>query len=271
LRKKLSGSSRNIFKKPKAKRENEMPGIGEEFIEYTKYRFLEPSDQMQGRKPPAIELEYDRTKKTLGLPDPENAQLEPFSLHDAIAGRTSVRSYSAIPLSIQELSYLLWCTQGVKRVFGGSVTLRTVPSAGARHAIETYLLVNNVQGLTRGIYRFLAIEHRLLTLNTDSGLADRVTEACFHQDFVKTAAVTFIWTAVVYRMKWRYGERGYRYLFLDAGHVCQNLYLGAESMGCGVCAVAAFSDDEMNALLGLDGVNQFVVYMAAVGKKEKGS
>ncbi len=248
-----------------------MQGIGEEFMEYTKYRYLAPSDQMRGRKPPAIELEYDSTKKTLRLPAPEDAQLKPVSVHDAIAGRTSVRSYIVKPISAGELSYLLWCTQGVKRIFGGSTTLRTVPSAGARHAIETYVLVNNVQDLTSGIYRFLAIEHRLLPLSTASGIADRVAEACFNQDFVKFSAATFIWTTVVYRMKWRYGERGYRYIFLDAGHVCQNLYLGAEAVGCGVCAVAAFSDDEMNALLGLDGVKQFVVYIAAVGKKEKRS
>jgi SagB-type dehydrogenase family enzyme len=68
-------------------------------------------------------------------------------------------------------------------------------------------------------------------------------------------------------MKWRYGERGYRYLYLDAGHVCQNLYLAAESINCGVCAIAAFSDDDMNSLLKIDGVEQYVIYLATVGKK----
>jgi SagB-type dehydrogenase family enzyme len=245
-----------------------MTAIGEAFIEHTKYRFLGPSDQMMGKAPPAIELEYDRTKKLFRLPEPDKVQVKPVSVYDAIARRTSVRSYAATPLSVEELSSLLWCVQGVKKVIGGSATIRTVPSAGARHALETYVLANNVKGLTQGIYRFLAIEHGLVMLNTEPGLADDVADACFNQNFVKTSAVTFIWSAVVYRMKWRYGERGYRYLFLDAGHACQNLYLGAESLGCGVCAVAAFSDDEMNALLGLDGVEQFVLYIAAVGKKE---
>lgn len=84
---------------------------------------------------------------------------------------------------------------------------------------------------------------------------------------VKNSAVTFFWAAVTYRMGWRYGERGYRYLFLDAGHVCQNLYLAAEAVGCGVCAIAAFEDDTLNQLLGLDGVEQFAVYVATAGRK----
>ena len=142
-----------------------------------------------------------------------------------------------------------------------------MPSAGARHALETYILVNNISDVQSGLYRFLPIGHRITKEVTDTDISDRIVEACFRQNFVKTSAATFIWTAVVYRMKWRYGERAYRYLFLDAGHACQNLYLGAESVNCGVCAIAAFSDDDMNAILGLDGVEQFVIYLAAVGKK----
>jgi SagB-type dehydrogenase family enzyme len=142
-----------------------------------------------------------------------------------------------------------------------------VPSAGARHAFETYLLINNVTSVPNGIYRFLAIGHKLVEINLQPSIADRVVEGCLGQDFILKSAVTFIWTADTYRMKWRYGDRGYRYLHLDAGHVCQNLYLGAGSLDCGVCAIAAFSDDYMNDLLELDGVEQFVIYIATVGKK----
>ena len=88
---------------------------------------------------------------------------------------------------------------------------------------------------------------------------------------LKKGAVTFIWVAASDRMTWRYCERGYRYILLDAGHVCQNLYLSAESIGCGVCAVGAYDDDIINKLLGLDGRSEFVIYIAAAGKKRKES
>lgn len=244
-----------------------MKEIGSEFMEKTKYHYLDRSDQMKGLQQPPLELEYDRTKTSVDLPDPKEIKVSSISLREAIENRRSTRKYSQRTLTVEELSYLLWCTQGVKEVIPGSATFRTVPSAGARHAFETYLLVNNVEDLQRGIYRFLALEHKLLQINTAPNIADEITEACFGQVFVKRSAVTFIWTAVPYRMKWRYGERGYRYMHLDAGHVCQNLYLSAESIACGVCAIAAFSDDDMNRLLKVDGENQFVIYLATVGKK----
>ncbi len=146
-------------------------------------------------------------------------------------------------------------------------TLRTVPSAGARHAFETFLLLNNVTGLAPGLYRYLALTHRLQQVDTDPAIPQRITKACFDQQFILRSGAVFLWTAVPYRMTWRYGERGYRDLHLDAGHVCQNLYLAAEAVGCGVCAIAAFDDDLMNGLLGMNGTDQFLIYLATVGKK----
>jgi SagB-type dehydrogenase family enzyme len=145
--------------------------------------------------------------------------------------------------------------------------LRTVPSAGARHAFETYLLINRVEGLKQGMYRYLALEHKLIEVNMEADIVDRTVAGCMGQATVGGSAVTFIWVAIVDRMKWRYDVRGYRYLHLDAGHVCQNLYLAAESIDCGACAIAAFDDDEINQVLGLDGEQQFVIYVGAVGKK----
>lgn len=241
--------------------------IGKTFMERTKYHHMGPSDQMQGRPQPPLELAYDRSKPLIDLPDPQTIDLGHTSLREAIDNRRSVRQYAPKPLTMEELSYLLWCTQGVKGLIERRATLRTVPSAGARHALETYLLANQVEGLNPGIYRFLAIDHQLVPIDTDPGIADPIVAACLGQSFVKTDAVTFFWTAVAYRMKWRYGERGYRYLHIDAGHVCQNLYLSAEAIDCGVCAIAAFNDDQLNHLLGLDGEEQFVIYLATVGKK----
>lgn len=240
--------------------------IGQLFLEKTKFQNLSPSDQMRGLPAPPPEIPTGPDLTRISLPEPETLSLPDLSLRRAIEKRKSIRSYADIPIDLGELSFLLWTTQGIKQVFPGA-TLRTVPSAGARHALETYLLINRVTGLEPGLYRFLALEHALVMIDPDYRVGEKICAACLGQTFVKTCGATFIWAAVPPRMNWRYSERGYRYLFLDAGHVCQNLYLGAEAIQCGVCAIAAFSDDEMNAILKLNGNDQFVIYLATVGKK----
>ncbi len=240
---------------------------GIDFLNNTKFHHLKMSGQMRGLKPPPLELSSDHTKKIINLPNPRDANNKSLSVRAAIEQRRSIRSYTKQPLSLGELSYLLWATQGVQEIYPNSVTLRNVPSAGARHALETYLLVNNVKTLKPGVYRFLALEHKLQEYIISSNISDKIVAACLGQTFIKTSAVTFLWTAIPKRMTWRYSDRGYRYLFLDVGHVCQNLYLSGESIQCGTCAIAAFLDDDLNSLLGIDGKRQFVIYLAAVGKK----
>jgi SagB-type dehydrogenase family enzyme len=235
----------------------------------TLYRYLDPSDQRRGLPQPPLELAYDEAQPIIALPAPADLPTYPCGLRALIENRRSARRYTHQALTLDELSFLLWCTQGVKETLDTHATLRTVPSAGARHAFETYLLVNNVEGLVPGLYRFLALSHQLAQVKTEAGLADRMAQACLDQSHVKHSAVTFFWAAVPYRMTWRYGERGYRYLHLDAGHVCQNLYLAAEALGAGVCAIAAFEDEALNRLLEFDGEEQFVIYLATVGKREK--
>ncbi len=236
-------------------------------MEKTQYRFLETSDQAMGYPQPDLEIGAGEDSKIIDLPHPERIKVESTDLRQVIEKRSSIRNYSSEAISMEELSYLLWCTQGVREVVRDVVTFRNVPSAGARHALETYILANNVEGLEKGLYRFLPIEHKLVEINTEKDIADKIKRGCLDQHFVKTSAVTFIWTAVPYRMTWRYGQRGYRYLHLDAGHTCQNLYLSAGSVGCGVCAIAAFIDEKINPALGIDGENEFVIYVATVGKK----
>ncbi len=244
-----------------------MNGIGRDFMEGTKYQNMGKTAHRLRMPPPPVEMEWDRTQTPIQLPAPQDINLGTLTVREAVERRRSVRDYSRTPLSLEELSYLLWCTQGVQRTSAGGQTMRTVPSAGARHAFETLLCVNNVAGLRPGLYRFLALDHALAEENLESDIAARLVEACLGQEFVKHCAVTFIWMADVYRMAYRYGERGYRYLHLDAGHVCQNLYLAAEAIGCGACAIAAFEDDEVNRVLGLDGERRFAIYLGTVGKK----
>ena len=137
-----------------------MKSIGKEFVEKTKYEYLEDDDYRKGFPPPPVELEYDKTKRKIDLPDPKNIKVD-MGLVEAIEKRRSLRRYSEKPISLAELSYLLWCTQGVIRS-SKVATLRNVASAGSRHAFETYIMVNNVDKLEPGIYRYLALEHKLL-------------------------------------------------------------------------------------------------------------
>jgi len=243
------------------------PGIGRDFIEGTKYQGAGRSDQEAGVAQPPLEWEAGAAE-VLDLPAPNLATLQDPDLRHVIARRASLRAYAEVAFSIEELGFLLWATQGVRRVVPGRATFRTVPSAGARHALETFVSVQRVDGLEPGLYRYGAIEHRLISCSQAEYSADRLASACLGQTMVAHSAVTFIWVADRYRMAWRYGERGTRYLLLDAGHVCQNLYLAAEAMGAGACAIAAYDDDAVNGLLGLDGEDQLAVYLASVGKRQ---
>ena len=244
-------------------------GPGPEFIEKTRSQYGGPSQQSQGLPQPPLEIPARAGLTRIDLPAPASIPAARLDLRQAVERRRSSRRYSTQALSLDELSLLLWMTQGVKEVTQRPATQRTVPSAGARHAFETYLAVSRVDGLPAGLYRFLAIEHQLEEIERDPHFIDRLGETCWKQKQVLSSAVTFVWAAVRERMYWRYGERGYRYLFLDAGHVCQNLYLAGEALQCGVCALGAFDDDAIDQLLGLDGEDQFVIYAASVGKPDR--
>jgi len=241
--------------------------IGREFMRKSQRKYHIPVVPKEGDYVPPLELPYSPEAKLIDLPDPMQVEISNMDVRTAILQRVTHRKYAEEPISLPELSFLLWATQGVKSVTSRPTTLRTVPSAGARHAFETLLLVNRVEGLEPGLYRFAAIEHALIRLDAPAEVHEQIVSACANQSHVHTSAVTFIWAAILERMKLRYGERGYRYLHLDAGHICQNLYLAAEVIHCGVCAVCAFDDDAMNAALGLDGEEQFAVYLGTLGRQ----
>ena len=241
--------------------------IGKDFMRLTQYKYLSPSAQSQGVPIPPLELPLPPDARLIDLPAPEEIDLPSVDLRSAIQQRRSIRRYAEQALTTAELSFLLWATQGVKTVTPRPATLRNVPSAGSRHAFETYLLLNRVKDLTPGLYRYMALEHKLLAVDLSADIAERTVQACAEQHMVGQAAVSFIWVAVAERMIWRYSERSYRYLHLDAGHVCQNLYLASEAVGCGMCAIAAFDDELLNQVVGADGEALFAIYAASLGKK----
>jgi SagB-type dehydrogenase family enzyme len=225
------------------------------------------TDQQKRVPHPPVQKPYADTLPQVELVPPDTFRVGTLSVRDAIAQRRSLRAYADTPLSLEELSYLVWAAQGVHEVWRDGIALRrTVPSAGARHPFETYLVVHRVEGLEIGLYRYLSVEHRLLQLRTDPRLPAQAAAACHGQTFVARSAVTFIWTALPYRTEWRYALMAPKLVSLDAGHVCHSLYLAAESIGAGVCAIAAYGQAEIDALLGVDGEDEFAIYVAPIGK-----
>lgn len=180
--------------------------------------------------------------------------------------RRSSRVYTGEEMSLVQLSFLLWATQGVKGIRGkGYATLRTVPCGGARHEYETYLIVSKVEGLEPGIYHYLPMEHAIEYLGEVDDIPGTVSAMLCDQKWSGKANVVFFWAMIAYRAEWRYGIFAHRTALIDAGHIGQNLYLACTALNLGTCGVAAFSHDLCNRILGLDGEDEYVVYASPVG------
>jgi SagB-type dehydrogenase family enzyme len=257
-------------------RQRKMTGLIERYREFLKHnpppKEIEDieSDQQKKVPPPPLQQPFPNDVKLIDLVSPEDFSVGNIPLIDVMKNRRSHRQFSDEQLTIEELSFLLWATQGVQRVNQNKVnTLRTVPSAGARHPFETYLVINRVKGLDPGLYRYLPLNHKIYLLRPlASEFLQRLTEAAAGQTFISRGAVVFIWTVVPYRAEWRYLIWAHKASVLDAGHVCQNLYLACEAIGSGTCAVAAYDQKKMDTLLGVDGKEEFTIYIAPVGKIE---
>lgn len=184
-------------------------------------------------------------------------------LNEILRRRKSIRNFDKKPHSKEQLPYLLWATRGIQRVEQG-YAFRTAPSAGELYPIETYLVVNNVENLVRGVYHYSIKDHLLEELKLDD-FSLEITQAALGQNMCARAAVVFIWTAIFYRSKWKYTQRAYRYIYLDMGHIAQNLALSATSLGLGTCQIGALFDDEVNKILEVDGTEESVIYLTVVG------
>jgi SagB-type dehydrogenase family enzyme len=225
------------------------------------------TDQKKGIPAPPPQKPYLKNAELIELVPPTEITLGTIPLKDVIGKRRSRRRFTETPLTLEELSFLLWSTQGVQESDPKGVrTLKTVPSGGARHSFETYLVINRVHGVKPGLYRYLSLDHKLLFIRSENGLSEKITEGCNNQRFIKDAAVVFVWTTIPYRMEWRYHLMSYKIIPIDAGHMCQNLYLASESIGAGTCGIGAYDQDKVDAILGVDGVEEFTIYLAPVGK-----
>lgn len=230
------------------------------------------TDQRKEMPPPPPQKPYPKDATLIDLVPPQDLTVGKMPLIEAIRQRKSRRKFTKEALTLEELSFLLWASQGVLQLIqNGQVTRRTVPSGGSRHPFVTYLAVNRVKELEPGLYRYLPLEHKLFFLGADVELAGKIADASHKQTFVGNCAVTFIWSTIPYRTEWRYSIVSPKIIAQDSGHLCQNLYLASEAIGAGTCAIGAYDQDKMDRILGLDGANEFVIYVAPVGKiKQQG-
>jgi len=238
-----------------------MDNTGDRFQRETKYE----QGKMTGHKldweaKPDLYKQYPEAQQ-IELPAFEPARA--VSLDKTLRQRKSIRDFQARPLSKGQLAYLLWASTGIQRVEDG-YEFRTAPSAGALYPIETYVVANNVKSLEPGVYHYAIRAHQLEQLELRD-LRQQIAAAALGQRMCATAAAIFIWTAVFERSKWKYGQRAYRYIYLDAGHIAENLALAAVSLNLGTCEIGALYDDHVNAIIGIDGKEESTICMAAAG------
>ncbi len=227
------------------------------------------ADQRKGVTAPPLQKRVPNGAELMRLPDFKTLDLDSLSLAKAIADRRSIRVFDEREITLEELSFLLWATQGVKEVIrDGAATLRTVPSGGARHAFETYVFAGTIQGLEQAVYRYIPLEHALYKCFEDKNMPEEIATACLGQKFVASGSAVFFWSVIPYRAEWRYASVSHKMLAIDVGHVCQNLYLACEAINCGTCAIGAYDQKAVDSLLRLDGEEEFTVYLAPVGKKK---
>ena len=224
--------------------------------------------QSQGYAPPPIEKPVPEDAVRMKLPWEDGwSTFCNVSLVDAILNRRSRRNSTRTELSLLELSFVLYTTQGMIKKELPYHAFRVVPSAGCRHAFETYIAALRVEQLDKAVYRYLPLSHELIVTAEYPDIEDRVTQAVLGQTFAGQSAAVFFWTTIPERMEWRYAEAAHKVIALDIGHVCQNLYLAGEATGCGICAIAAYNQKLSDTLVAVDGEEEFTIYIATVSKR----
>jgi SagB-type dehydrogenase family enzyme len=238
-----------------------MSPIGDEFQQQTKYQMGVKREEVvrRGLRPELYKTYPDSVKVSLPMFEPERL----MTLDQILSDRKSIRSYKPKPLSLGQLSYLLWASAGIQRSEQG-YEFRTAPSAGALYPIETYIVANDVSDLEPGVYHYGLRNHELERIKAGD-LREPIAAAALGQTTCAKAPVVFAWTAIFARTTCKYGQRAYRYIYLDAGHIAENLALAAVSLDLGTCQIGALFDDEVNKLLGVDGVKESIAYMSVVG------
>ena len=237
---------------------------GDNFQQKSKYiRNKLPQHYLDWEHKPETYKTYPDAIKTIKLPEPQFN--DSIKFWDVITNRKSIRNFKKDSLSIEDLSLLLFGMMGLTRKFP-QYAFRTTPSAGGLFPIETYTVINNVDNIDQGIYHYNVQDHSLECIELGDYRIE-VMKACLDQKMVFNSAITFIWTAIIERSKWKYLERCYRYIYMDAGHIGQNFYLVAEALGLGACTIGAIYDDELNNALEIDGIDETAIYVGVTGRR----
>jgi SagB-type dehydrogenase family enzyme len=235
----------------------EAKGIPADFVQ---------SDQMKKLPAPPFEKPIPDDALLIALPSIEQSDQGRMPLIEAMRKRRSLRRYSEEALTLDELAFLCWAVMGIHEVNEKNHhSYRTSPSGGGRHPFEMYLGVNRVDGLQPGLYRYSALTHKLILLRSGENLIEPLAGVAI-QGFIKDCAVLFIWTIIPYRHEWRYLCSGAKPVAMDMGHYCENLYLAAESMHAGACAIASYDQEMLDEFLGVDGEDEFTIYLCPVGR-----
>ena len=209
----------------------------------------------------APELIFGPSPAVIKMKLPEPRQDGEVSIEEALLKRRSIRQYTGEPLTLQEVSQLLWAGQGITDPRG----LRTAPSAGALYPLEIYVVVGDVENLAGGVYRYEPVEHELVKILEGDKRTDLAT-AALGQSSVSDAAIDIVVTAVYERTTVKYGERGIRYVHIEVGHAAQNMCLQATAMDLGIVTVGAFDDQQVKEVLNLPEDEQ-PLYVIPIGRK----
>lgn len=243
------------------------------------YDLISTADIANDIPQPPFQKPIPKESILIDLPPVNSLTAPKADFFQCTTSRISRRLYSEKYMTIDELSFLLWCTQGVKNVISGYMRyikdgsgknyLRPVATGGCIPSYETYLAINNVSGVEKGIWKYLPLSHQLLHVknveNLSMRISDTFTNPSQNQSYASKAAVVFFWVCRPYYGEWRYKETSHKIMLIDLGHISHQLYLATEAIGCGCCAIGGYFQNKADELIGVDGENEFTVLCASVG------
>ncbi|HON81481.1 MAG TPA: SagB/ThcOx family dehydrogenase [Methanoregulaceae archaeon] len=235
-------------------------------MEKTRYPDYSTVDMILRVPEPSPELPVPKGTKIIKLPSPKRIRIPEMPVRKALENWEPVGFFSRSSLTMKELSYLLWCMQGERKLDGSLTRIRNVPSSGERHPIDTYFVAGEIEDLPTGIYHYLPGTHRIAAIREDSDIPFSMGTASMNFKVITRASVTFLWIASPHRSVWALGNRGYRSIFIETGHICQALIMASACIGCRVHPIDLFHDQMMVQLMGLDPESQWPLYVAAVGR-----
>lgn len=243
------------------------PGI--EFLEKTRYPDFSTVDLIMRVPEPPNELPVTENAQVISLPSPKKVKITDVPVREALENWKPPGFFSRSSITKNELSFLLWCMQGVRKADGDAPVLRNVPSSGSRYPIETFFVAGEVEGLETGLYRYLPLSHRIVVERLDSDIPFAMGTASMNFNLITRAAVTFLFVGIPYRSTWALGNRGYRSVLIEAGHICQALIMASSCIGCEVQPIDLFHDQMMIQLARLDPKTQWPLLVGTVGRRER--